>query len=79
MQSLLVFLVGVLTLAAIYAALAMVLNLVAGWAGMWDLGVAGLVAVAAYTYIILTQTRVDTGLVFTRDGRWRSASSVPSW
>ncbi len=65
MQSLVVFLVGVLTLAAIYAALAMVLNLVAGWAGMWDLGIAGLVAVAAYTYIILTQTRVDTGLWFT--------------
>ncbi|MGE2836091.1 branched-chain amino acid ABC transporter permease [Mycobacterium sp. SMC-4] len=64
MQSLLVFLVGVLTLAAIYAALAMVLNLVAGWAGMWDLGIAGLVAVAAYTYIILTQTRVDSGLLF---------------
>ncbi|MCK0176295.1 MULTISPECIES: branched-chain amino acid ABC transporter permease [Mycobacteriaceae] len=65
MQSLIVFLVGVLTLAAIYASLAMVLNLVAGWAGMWDLGVAGLVAVAAYTFIILTQTRVDTGLLFT--------------
>jgi branched-chain amino acid transport system permease protein len=64
MQSLIVFLVGVLTLAAIYASLAMVLNLVAGWAGMWDLGVAGLVAVAGYTYIILTQTRVDTGLLF---------------
>ena len=64
MQSLIVFLVGVLTLAAIYAALAMVLNLVAGWAGMWDLGVAGLVAVAGYTYIILTQTKVDTGLLF---------------
>ena len=59
-----VFLVGVLTLAAIYAALAMVLNLVAGWAGMWDLGVAGLVAVAAYTYIIVTQTKVDSGLWF---------------
>ncbi|WP_197380186.1 branched-chain amino acid ABC transporter permease [Mycolicibacterium mengxianglii] len=65
MQSLLIFLVGVLTLAAIYAALAQVLNLVAGWAGMWDLGVAGLVGVAAYTYIILTQTRVDTGLWLT--------------
>lgn len=62
MQSLIVFLVGVFTLAAIYASLALVLNLVAGWAGMWDLGVAGLVAVAGYTYIILTQTRVDTGL-----------------
>lgn len=65
MQSLIVFMVGVLTLAAIYAALAMVLNLVAGWAGMWDLGVAGLVAVAGYTYIILTQTKVDIGLLFT--------------
>jgi branched-chain amino acid transport system permease protein len=64
-QSLIVFLVGVLTLAAIYAALASVLNLVAGWAGMWDLGIAGLVAVAGYSYIILTQTRVDTGLWFT--------------
>lgn len=68
MQSLIVFLVGVFTLAAIYASLALVLNLVAGWAGMWDLGVAGLVAVAGYTYIILTQTRVDTGLWF-----------VPGW
>lgn len=65
MQSLIVFLVGVLTLAAIYAALAMVLNLVAGWAGMWDLGVAGLVAVAGYTYIIVTQTKFDSGLLFT--------------
>ncbi len=68
MQSLIIFLVGVFTLAAIYASLALVLNLVAGWAGMWDLGVAGLVAVAGYTYIILTQTRVDTGLWF-----------VPGW
>jgi branched-chain amino acid transport system permease protein len=67
-QSLIIFLVGVFTLAAIYASLALVLNLVAGWAGMWDLGVAGLVAVAGYTYIILTQTRVDTGLWF-----------VPGW
>lgn len=65
MASLVVFLVGVLTLAAIYAALAQVLNLVAGWGGMWDLGTAGLVAVAAYSYIILTQTKVDSGLWFT--------------
>ncbi|BBZ03796.1 branched-chain amino acid ABC transporter permease [Mycolicibacterium chitae] len=63
MSSLVVFLVGVLTLAGIYAALAMVLNLVAGWAGMWDLGVAGLVGVASYTYILLTQTRTTTGLL----------------
>lgn len=65
MHSLIIFLVGVLTLAAIYGSLAMVLNLVAGWAGMWDLGVAGLVAVAGYSYIILTQTKVDTELLFT--------------
>lgn len=54
------FLVGVLTLAGFYAILALILNLVAGWGGMWDLGVAGLVAVGAYTYVITTQTEVDT-------------------
>ncbi|WP_425003317.1 branched-chain amino acid ABC transporter permease [Mycolicibacterium sp. S3B2] len=74
MQSLIVFLVGVLTLAAIYAALAMVLNLVAGWVGMWDLGVAGLVAVAAYTYIIVTQTKVDSGLWFAPG--WSMATGI---
>jgi branched-chain amino acid transport system permease protein len=74
MNSLLVFLIGVLTLAAIYGALAMVLNLVAGWAGMWDLGVAGLVAVAAYSYILLTQTKVDTGLWFSPG--WPMAAGI---
>lgn len=54
------FLVGVLTLAGFYAILALILNLVAGWGGMWDLGVAGLVAVGAYTYVLTTQTEVDS-------------------
>jgi branched-chain amino acid transport system permease protein len=52
------FLLGVLTLAGFYAILAMILNLVAGWGGMWDLGIAGLVAVGAYTFVITTQTDV---------------------
>jgi branched-chain amino acid transport system permease protein len=56
---LLLFFVGVLTLAGIYAILAMILNLEAGWAGMWDLGLVGFVAVGAYTYTILTQTKFD--------------------
>lgn len=59
MTGLLLFLVGVLTLAGIYAILAMILNLEAGWAGMWDLGVAGLVAVGGYVFIITTQQTHD--------------------
>ena len=42
MSGVILFLVGVVTLAGIYAILAMILNLEAGWAGMWDLGLAGL-------------------------------------
>jgi branched-chain amino acid transport system permease protein len=53
------FFVGVLTLAGVYAIFSMVLNLEAGWAGMWDLGLVGLVAVGGYTFIILTQTSQD--------------------
>ena len=53
------FFVGVLTLAGIYAVLSMILNLEAGWAGMWDLGIAGLLAVGGYTFIIVTQTQSD--------------------
>lgn len=53
------FFVGVLTLAGIFAVFAMILNLEAGWAGMWDLGIAGLLAVGGYTFIIFTQTQSD--------------------
>lgn len=63
MTNFLFFMVGVLTLAGFYAILAMVLNLVAGWGGMWDLGVAGLVAIGGYTYILTTQTAVETPAV----------------
>lgn len=63
MTGLLLFFVGVLTLAGIYATLAMILNLEAGWAGMWDLGLVGFVAVGAYTYTILTQTKFDDVLI----------------
>ena len=59
MSGLLLFFVGVLTLAGIYAILAMILNLEAGWAGMWDLGLVGSMAVGGYTYTILTQTKFD--------------------
>ncbi|MEA2330580.1 MAG: branched-chain amino acid transport system permease protein [Thermoleophilaceae bacterium] len=48
------FVTGVLTLAGIYGALAMALNLEAGWAGLWDLGTAGLFAVGGYSFVILT-------------------------
>jgi branched-chain amino acid transport system permease protein len=58
------FLIGVLTLAGFYAILSMILNLTAGWAGMWDLGIAGLVAVGAYTFVVTTQTGIDVGLQF---------------
>ncbi|NND03463.1 MAG: branched-chain amino acid ABC transporter permease [Acidimicrobiia bacterium] len=70
MTGVLFFFVGVLTLAGIYAIFAQVLNLEAGWAGMWDLGLVGLVAVGGYTYIILTQTQNDE-VVF--------APGLPMW
>lgn len=48
------FLVTVATLALIYAMAAQLLNLEAGWGGMWDLGIAGLIGVGAYSYVLLT-------------------------
>lgn len=48
------FLATVVTLALVYAMATQVLNLEAGWGGMWDLGVAGLIAVGAYSYVLLT-------------------------
>lgn len=59
MSGILLFFVGVLTLAGIYATFAMILDLEAGWAGMWDLGLAGLVAVGGYVFIITTQQTHD--------------------
>lgn len=59
-----VFWVGVLTLALIYANLAMVLNVESGWGGMWDLGVAGLLASGAYFYVILGVDDPELGTRF---------------
>ena len=60
-----IFWVGVLTLAAIYASLAMALNVESGWGGMWDLGIAGLLASGSYCYVILTSSDPDLGMRFT--------------
>jgi branched-chain amino acid transport system permease protein len=44
----------VLTFALVIGMAALVLNIEAGWGGMWDLGIAGQVAVGAYSYALLT-------------------------
>ncbi|MFE7420268.1 branched-chain amino acid ABC transporter permease [Rhodococcus sp. NPDC057529] len=48
------FLATVATMALVYAMATQILNLEAGWGGMWDLGVAGLIAVGGYSYVLLT-------------------------
>lgn len=54
MSGTVVFFAGLITLASLYAIYSMILNFEAGWAGLWDLGPAGLLAVGAYTFVILT-------------------------
>jgi branched-chain amino acid transport system permease protein len=44
----------VLTVALVVGMAALVLNIEAGWGGMWDLGIAGQVAVGAYAYALVT-------------------------
>jgi branched-chain amino acid transport system permease protein len=44
----------VLTFALVIGMAALILNIEAGWGGMWDLGIAGQVAVGAYSYALLT-------------------------
>ena len=48
------FWVSLFTLVGVYAAVTMLLNVEAGWGGMWDLGIVGLLAIGAYTYTITT-------------------------
>ena len=43
----------VLTFALVIGMAALLLNIEAGWGGMWDLGIAGQVAVGAYSYALL--------------------------
>lgn len=49
-----IYLIGIITLIAFYAAVTMVLNIEAGWGGLWDLGVAGLMGLGGYFYVIAT-------------------------
>jgi len=44
----------VLTFALVIGMAALLLNVEAGWGGMWDLGIAGQVAVGAYAYALLS-------------------------
>ena len=64
MSGWIIFLASILALAGIYVILAMVLNLEAGWAGFWDLGIAGLFAVGAYVFVILTVQADTINVVF---------------
>ena len=47
MESLLLFLVGILSLAAIYAILCLALNIEAGIDGLWDLGIVSFFGIGA--------------------------------
>jgi branched-chain amino acid transport system permease protein len=59
-----IYAVGVLTLVGFYAIIAMILNLEAGWGGMWDLGLAGLLGVGGYFFVLATVNQEDLGLKF---------------
>jgi len=48
------FLVTIATLALVFSMGSMLLNVESSWGGMWDLGIAGQIAVGAYTYALLT-------------------------
>jgi branched-chain amino acid transport system permease protein len=54
MSGFLNYAVSVLTLVGFYAIIAMILNLEAGWAGLWDLGLAGLLGAGGYFYVLAT-------------------------
>ena len=60
-----IYAVGVLNLVGFYAIVAMILNLEAGWGGMWDLGLAGLLGVGGYFYVLSTVDSAGLDLNFT--------------
>ena len=64
MSGFLTYAIGILTLIGIYAIIAMILNLEAGWGGLWDLGVGGLLGAGAYLFVLGTISP-DESLVFT--------------
>lgn len=59
MEAIIIYGVGVLTLASFYAIITMILNLEAGWGGLWDLGVAGLIGLGGYFYVVATLVPED--------------------
>lgn len=65
MTAILMFLAGIASLAAIYAILTLALNVGAGYAGLWDLGIAGYFALGAYTYTLLTMAPPESWRVYT--------------
>ncbi len=64
MTATLLFIAGILSLAAIYAILTLALNVDAGYAGLWDLGIAGYFALGAYTYTLLTMAPPESWRVY---------------
>jgi branched-chain amino acid transport system permease protein len=54
MDSLILFLIGILSIGAIYTILCLALNLEAGVDGLWDLGIVSFFGIGAYTYVLLT-------------------------
>jgi branched-chain amino acid transport system permease protein len=56
--------VGVLTLIGIYAILAMIMNFQAGWGGLWDLGLGGLLAAGGYFFVLATLTDDTAQYIF---------------
>lgn len=54
MEGMILFAVSLVSLGAIYAILALALNLEAGAAGLWDLGIVSFFGIGAYTYALLT-------------------------
>ena len=58
------FWMSLFTLIGVYAAVTMLLNVEAGWGGMWDLGIVGLLAIGAYTYTITTNAPGDFEVTF---------------
>jgi len=58
------FWMSLFMLIGIYAAVTMLLNVEAGWGGMWDLGIVGLLAIGSYTYTIVTNPPGEFDVVY---------------
>lgn len=65
MSAWLLFFAGLIALAGIYAILTLALNVEAGLAGLWDLGIVAFFAVGAYTYTLFTLAPPGPGARYT--------------